>query len=89
MDYIAKNITSIYENIVNKYEKGKNFFNYTEFIKNDLYYLLGQIEINFSPKINKEYKKHLNINIMCICVCFSLFIFYTLIAKEMKYYKKV
>ena len=87
MDYIAKNITSIYENIVNKYEKGKNFFNYTEFIKNDLYYLLGQIEINFSTKINKEYKKHLNINIMCVCVCFSLFIFYTLIAKEMKYYK--
>ena len=86
--YIAKNITTIYENILKKYEKEKAFFNYSEFIKDDLYYLIGQIEKNFTDQISKEYTKHYNINIMCICVCFSLFIFYVFLAKEMKYFQK-
>ena len=88
LEYITKKTISIYENIVNKYENKNITFNYTEFIKDDLYYLLGQIEINFSKKITKEYKDHLNINIMCICICLSLIIYYILIAKEIKYYKK-
>ena len=88
MGYIAKQIIKIYENILNKYEKEDVIFNYNEFIKDDLYYLIGQIEINFSQKISKEYKSHLNINIVCILTCFILIIFYILFAKEMKYYKK-
>ena len=88
MEYIAKTIIKIYENIINKYEKEDTFFNYTEYIKNDLYYLIGQIEINFSQKISKEYKQHLNINIICILICFTVIIFYLLFAKEMRYYKK-
>ena len=87
MGYIAKEIITIYGNIVNKYEKENIYLNYTEFIKNDLYYLQAIIEINFSQKINKEYKIHLHINIMCICVCFILIIFYIFFAKEIKYFR--
>ena len=87
MEYTAKKIITIYGNILNKYEKEDIFFHYSEFIKDDLYYLIGQIEINFSEKINNEYKKHLKINILCICTCISLIIIYILFAKEIKYYK--
>ena len=88
---LSKEITDTYINKFNKYSNDKNnIYSFLDcnFIKKDLYFVLGEINISFISTMQKFCKNHLLINIIIIFLSLILIIFYSLISYEIPLTKK-
>ena len=88
---LSKEITDSYINQYNLNLNGENnsySFLDCDFIKKDLYFVLGEITISFKSTIENFCKKHLLINLINILLSALLIFYYSLISYEIPFTKK-
>ena len=82
---LSKEITDSYISKFNKYSSDQNnLFSFLDcdFIKKDLYFVLGEINTSFISSMEKFCKNHLLVNLINILLSTILIIFYSLISYE-------
>ena len=84
--FYAKQVITYFENLSEKYSNSTNInfgdlLNF-DFARKDMLFILGEIELTFTSKINQYYRQHLGVYGMSIFLSVIFIVFYSLISYE-------